>query len=108
MFLGTVLASLAVRSPTTGGFLFWLSAFLIASGDVMIYAILVNQLSDKVSISHQGRMTGLIYIVITLIWTLTGVLGGHITAEWSSGTMLCSGFGVGLLLLSGVFTWLRI
>ena len=83
--------------------LFWVGAFFVAVGDVMIYILIVNELSDKVPSHYQGRMTGVVYTVITLTWSFTGVLGGYLTAYDRYGALWFSGLGV--LILAGYFVW---
>lgn len=65
----------------------------------MIYALLVNELSDAVAFNFQGRMTGLIYVVITITWTFTGVLGGYLTAYMKNGVSIFMVLGVAVLSL---------
>ncbi len=81
--------------------LFWLSMGFVAVGDVMIYTLIVNELSDAVPSAYQGRITGLVYVVITLSWSFTGVLGGYLTAYANSGALWFSTLGA--LGLSGYF-----
>jgi MFS family permease len=99
MLLGALLNLIAGYFHSWGLVPFWVSAFFMASGDVMIYALLVNELSDAVAFNFQGRMTGLIYVVITITWTFTGVLGGYLTAYMKNGVSIFMVLGVAVLSL---------
>jgi MFS family permease len=97
MWLGVLMLLLAAYLVRP--YLFWGSAALMAIGDVMVYALLVNELSDLVPSFFQGRITGLVYVVFTVTWTITGILGGHLTAYFQKGTLWMALSGVSCLLL---------
>ena len=54
----------------------WLSAIPMAMGDVMAYCAICTLYSDHVSVDDQGKMTGLNFILISIVWTITGFAGG--------------------------------
>lgn len=56
--------------------LIWVAAIPIAVGDVIAYSCLTALYSDVVEKSDQGKVMGVCFIVISLIWALTGTLGG--------------------------------
>jgi DHA1 family tetracycline resistance protein-like MFS transporter len=97
LMLGGILLSVFSRDS----FWFWVSAVFVSIGDVMIYALIVNEVSDQMASNYQGRMTALIYVVITLTWSFTGVLGGYLTAYATKGALWFSILGV--FILTGYF-----
>lgn len=58
----------------------WISAIPIAMGDVIIYSLIVTLFSDSVPQDKQGSIMGLIFIVVSAVWSITGLLGGVIGA----------------------------
>jgi len=57
-------------------FLIWIAAIPIAVGDVIAYSCISALYSDVVSRQEQGKVMGVCFIIIALIWALTGVFGG--------------------------------
>ena len=58
----------------------YLAALLITSGDVIIYTILMNALASFIPSHAQGKLMGLDYIIITIVWSCIGLLGGWLLA----------------------------
>ncbi|NCX93825.1 MAG: hypothetical protein EBX40_04015 [Gammaproteobacteria bacterium] len=76
MILGVLVALFGVAMQAK--LLFWLSPILMAGGDVILYSVLVSELSNAVSARAQGRMMGMIYILTTSVWAFTGFVGGYL------------------------------
>lgn len=56
--------------------LIWIAAIPTAIGDVIAYSCLITLYSNVVSGNDQGKVMGVCFIVVALMWALTGVLGG--------------------------------
>jgi MFS family permease len=102
-----MLGGILIATFSNHAFWFWTSAVFVSIGDVMIYALIVNELSDRMPSNYQGRMTGLIYVVITLTWSFTGVLGGYLTAYATKGSLWFSILGVLILTVFFLFRAMR-
>lgn len=62
--------------------LIWFSAVPIAAGDVIIYSLVTSIYSAMAGKDDQGKMMGVSYILVSAIWSLTGLLGGWLL-HWS-------------------------
>lgn len=58
----------------------WLSAVFMSIGDVIIYIILTTLYSEAVSEKDQGKIMGLNFFIVSIVWALTGLLGGWLVA----------------------------
>jgi len=78
MLLGSLLAagSVLIKIYFFAKLLAWISAVPIAIGDVIAYSALSTLYSDTGDVHHQGKMMGLNVVIVSLVWTLTGFLGG--------------------------------
>lgn len=56
--------------------LIWIAAIPTAVGDVISYSCLITLYSNVVAPEEQGKVMGVCFIVVALMWALTGVLGG--------------------------------
>ncbi|MDR3490486.1 MAG: MFS transporter [Gammaproteobacteria bacterium] len=76
---GLVLSVLFCLLPAKGySLLIWLAAIPTAVGDVIAYSCLTTLYSDGVLKEEQGKVMGICFIVVALIWSLTALLGGVI------------------------------
>lgn len=57
-------------------FLLWAAAVPIASGDVIAYSCLTALYSNAVLPEQQGKVMGVLFIVVGSVWATTGFLGG--------------------------------
>ena len=75
---GLLLANLANHLPanTFSQFITWFAAAPIAMGDVIIYSLITTFYSNAVSEHDQGKVMGVNYIIVTIVWASTGILGG--------------------------------
>lgn len=62
--------------PGWGSLLIWLAAVPTAVGDVIAFSCLIALYSDGVEKAEQGKVMGICFIVVAVIWSLTGMLGG--------------------------------
>ena len=56
--------------------LIWVSAIPVAFGDVIAFSCLIAMYSNVVEQQDQGKVMGVCFIVIAIIWALTASLGG--------------------------------
>lgn len=82
IFLGLLLANLAnyLHSNIFSQILTWMSAAPIAMGDVIIYSLITAFYSNAASKHDQGKVMGINYIIVTIVWSSTGIIGGCLAA----------------------------
>lgn len=73
VLIGILLTLFALKQQFIG--LLWLAAIPVAMGDVIAFSCITTAYSDAVSLPEQGRVMGVCFIVIALVWTSTGLLG---------------------------------
>ncbi|HSW93722.1 MAG TPA: MFS transporter [Gammaproteobacteria bacterium] len=78
VFLGTVLTVVFFMMHLTGAWtlLIWAAAIPTAVGDVIAFSCLTALYSDVVNLQEQGKVMGVCFIVIALIWSATAMIGG--------------------------------
>src|SRR3990167_41008 len=83
MLLGALLTLAAIWLLNTvfAKILIWLGAIPMAMGDVIVYSVITAWYSNAVAKQDQGSIMGLCFIIVPVIWALTGFLGGVI-AIW--------------------------
>lgn len=74
VLIGTVLTPLFFVMHLTG--LIWIAAIPTAVGDVIAFSCITALYSDVVDKQEQGKVMGICFIVIALIWSATAMLGG--------------------------------
>ena len=62
-------------------YLLWISAAPIAIGDVVAYIAITTLYSNAVDKDNQGKVMGLCFIIISLTWALTALLGGVLASS---------------------------
>lgn len=82
MMMGLIMAiaSFYIQNTFIKMGLIWLSAIPIATGDVIIFSMISAAFSTLVSKHHHGKMMGLNFIIVSIVWALTGLLGGYLFA----------------------------
>jgi len=80
--------------------LIWLAAIPTAVGDVIAYSCLTALYSNAVAKHEQGKVMGVCFIVVALMWALTGVLGGALISIYSLLPLLVA--PIGILLAIGL------
>lgn len=76
MIAGFILTLIAFVPSSKLNFLSWIGAMPIAIGDVVAYSCLTALYSNNVASFNQGKVMGLSFIIIALVWAFTGILGG--------------------------------
>jgi MFS family permease len=78
VFIGLLLSFLFCFIHLDGNWtlLIWLAAIPIAIGDVIAYSVITTLYSNTVKKAEQGKVMGVCFIVVALIWAMTGMLGG--------------------------------
>jgi DHA1 family tetracycline resistance protein-like MFS transporter len=77
----------------------WISAIPIAVGDVVAYSCLIALYSNAVLPEAQGKVMGMCFIVVAVIWALTGVAGGVLMGIAKLFPLMLAPCGVILALL---------
>ncbi len=102
VLLGVLMALVASLNPS--GFfermLIWLSAIPTAMGDVMLYSVIVTTLSQALDSHLQGKVMGLLYVIIGISWSLSGIWGGVLMSKIHNGPFWFA--PVGSLVLLGL------
>lgn len=71
-----IITSCFLPSTQLTQWLIWISALPVAMADVTIFCALTALYSQAVSPHDQGKVMGLCFIIVSTVWTLTGLLGG--------------------------------
>lgn len=79
--------------------LIWLAAIPTAVGDVIAYSCLITLYSDAVEIQNQGKVMGICFIVVALMWALTGLVGGALMSVYTLAPLVVAPIGIILALL---------
>jgi len=82
VFLGLLLANFAnhLHPSILSQIITWFAAAPIAIGDVIIYSLITTFYSNAASEHDQGKAMGINYIIVTIVWASTGILGGCLAA----------------------------
>ncbi|MBN2689507.1 MAG: MFS transporter [Gammaproteobacteria bacterium] len=105
MFYGLV--SVLLLPLTNNHFLvnaiIWSSSVTIAIGDVILYCIICTLLSNAVDKKEQGAIMGISFIMISIVWSLAGFLGGLLEAVSIYLPIVFAAISMGLFLLRGLY-----
>lgn len=80
--------------------LMWLAAIPTAAGDVIAYSCLISLYSNVVKKEEQGKVMGVCFIVVALIWALTASLGGVLMGVYTLLPLILA--PIGILLAIGM------
>ncbi len=82
--------------------LLWIAAIPISVGDVIAFSCVATLYSNVVIRQDQGKIMGICFIVIGLIWAITSILGGIFMSTNVLLPLIAAPFGVffGIVLLS--------
>jgi MFS family permease len=82
VFTGLLLAILAdhLRTGVASQIITWFAAAPIAMGDVIIYSLITAFYSDAASERDQGKVMGINYFIVAVVWAATGIIGGCLAA----------------------------
>lgn len=100
ILLGSLLSFVFCFLHLTGNrtILIWLAAIPTATGDVIAYSCLTAFYSDVVEKREQGKVMGVSFMIIALVWALTGVLGGMMMGVYKLLPLLVAPLGIVLAL----------
>jgi DHA1 family tetracycline resistance protein-like MFS transporter len=79
-------------------FLIWLAAVPTAIGDVIAYSCLITFYSNVVQKEEQGKVMGVCFIIIGLIWSSAGMLGGFLMSIYELLPLLVAPVGIVLAI----------
>lgn len=96
VLIGTLLSFVFCFLHLSGNWslLIWISAIPTAAGDVIAYSCLTALYSDAVEQQEQGKVMGICFIVVAIIWTLTGLLGGMMMSIYSLLPLIIAPIGI--------------
>ncbi|MEO8965539.1 MAG: MFS transporter, partial [Gammaproteobacteria bacterium] len=102
VLLGTMLTVVFFLLHLTGKWtlLIWFAAIPTAVGDVIAFSCLTTLYSDVVERQEQGKVMGVCFIVIALIWSITAVLGGVLMSIYALLPLIVA--PVGILIAIGL------
>lgn len=100
VFIGTVLSIFFCYFKLSGFWSYgiWLAAIPTAVGDVVAYSCLTALYSDAVEKSAQGKVMAICFIVISLIWAMTGLIGGMLMSIHPLLPLYIAPIGIGLAI----------
>ncbi len=78
----------------------WLAAMPIAVGDVIAFSCLIALYSDAVLKEEQGKVMGVCFIVIGVVWALTALVGGMMMSYVDVMPLAVAPLGVLLAILT--------
>lgn len=78
VFIGSLLAIVGsfANNKLMAAALLWSSSLPIAMGDVIAFCIITTLYINAVSEEHKGKIMGLCFFIVSLVWAITGVIGG--------------------------------
>lgn len=77
----------------------WLAAIPTAVGDVIAYSCLTALYSNVVEAHEQGKVMGICFVVVALMWALTGLLGGVLMSVYVLLPLVIAPLGIVLAIL---------
>ncbi|HLB58011.1 MAG TPA: MFS transporter [Gammaproteobacteria bacterium] len=107
---GSLLTFLFCFLHLTGNWtaLIWIAAIPTAVGDVIAYSCLTALYSDVVKKEEQGKVMGMCFIVVALIWAMTGILGGVLMSAYSLLPLIVAPIGIFFTILLLHFDFLKV
>ena len=103
MLVGLVLNGVVILTPALASIdpLYWLLAIPIAAGDMFMYSAFTTLYSNAVHKTRQGQIMGASFIVISVTWASTSLLGGVMLVHSMVTPMIFAigGVAVALVLL---------
>ncbi|HSW69161.1 MAG TPA: MFS transporter [Gammaproteobacteria bacterium] len=101
VLMGTVFTfiffMLKISAAWTG--LIWVAAVPTAMGDVIAFSCMTTLYSDVVEKQEQGKVMGICFIVIALIWSATAMLGGVLMSIYSLLPLIVAPIGILLAII---------
>src|SRR3990167_8841678 len=92
--LAGVAITLATYFHLLPDFFLWAGAIPIAMGDVLAYICLTTLFSDAVSDHMQGKVMGINFLIVGLIWGASGITGGLLISYTQILPMVLAPLGV--------------
>lgn len=100
ILIGLVLSFLFCFFELAGKYasLIWFAAIPTAVGDVIAYSCLIALYSNAVEKHEQGKVMGVCFIVVALMWALTGVIGGALMSIYGLLPLIIAPIGIVLAI----------
>ena len=101
VLIGTVLTPLFFMMHLSGGWttLIWAAAIPTAVGDVIAFSCITALYSDVVAKQEQGKVMGVCFIVIALIWSATAMIGGILMSVYTLLPLIVAPVGILLAIV---------
>lgn len=80
--------------------LLWLAAIPTAAGDVIAYSCMTAMYSDAVSKHEQGKVMGICFVIVSIVWASTAFLGGLLSAVNVILPLIIAPIGMLILLIA--------
>lgn len=77
----------------------WVGAFFVAFGDVLFYTCVSTRLSSAVEKNQQGKVMGLCFIIVSIAWAITGLLGAGLMSVNPMMPLIVAPVGIVVLIL---------
>lgn len=96
VLIGTLLSFVFCFLELKGHFtlLIWLAAIPTAVGDVIAYSCLTAMYSNVVKKTEQGKVMGICFTVVGIIWALTAIVGGMLMSIHTLLPLLIAPLGI--------------
>jgi len=101
VLIGTVLTFIFFMMHLSGGWtlLIWAAAIPTAVGDVIAFSCITALYSDVVERQEQGKVMGVCFIVIALIWSATAMIGGVLMSIYTLLPLIVAPIGILLAII---------
>ncbi len=101
VLIGTVLTFIFFMLNLSGNWtlLIWAAAIPTAVGDVIAFSCMTTLYSDVVEKQEQGKVMGICFIVIALIWSATAMLGGVLMSIYTLLPLIVAPIGIFLAIV---------
>jgi len=102
LVLGGLLLSVLfclLQATQNASFLIWIAAVPTAVGDVIAFSCLITLYSNVVQKGEQGKVMGICFIVVALMWSLTGLLGGAMMSVFELLPLIVAPLGILLAII---------
>lgn len=107
VFVGSLMSALFcfLQLNAHWNFLIWVAAFPTAVGDVVAYSALITLYSNTVPKEEQGKVMGICFMVVALMWAFSGLTGGFLMSLYTLLPLMIAPLGIliALSLLHGEF-----
>jgi len=98
VLIGILLTDLFCLLPNFS-YCLWISVIPLAVGDVLLFSCITALYSDSVEKRQQGKVMGICFIAIALMWAFTGFVGGILMSVYSLLPLIVAPIGIIIVIL---------